>query len=289
MGAVPFQEAKWPRLGKRPMSPMSPSSRAAPDGPMPLRSSRPLPVAATSFGQLACRCLDLLVDRRRARRSARRPAGGGSARRRPRGRTVSSSARAWVADRNFFAPPGISSSSSWCSRLTVSVRAPAQLVTAVDQQPQRDRSSSTVDLTQAGGAQRRPRRRGARRPGRSCGPGRWRTPAPARTASPARRARSRRRRPGAGRRAGRCRCSPRPPRPAAATGGRPRASPVAVAVGAEPAPPSTCSRLSITSIVAESQALRPVHGITSRGTRPTDPSRSAPDCGPRSKRRLARS
>ena len=32
MGAVPFQEAKWARLGKRVMSPTSTSSRAAPEG-----------------------------------------------------------------------------------------------------------------------------------------------------------------------------------------------------------------------------------------------------------------
>jgi hypothetical protein len=35
IGAVPFQEAKWARLANRRMSPTSPSSRAAPDGPMP--------------------------------------------------------------------------------------------------------------------------------------------------------------------------------------------------------------------------------------------------------------
>ena len=48
MGAVPFQDAKWPRSGNRVMSPTSTSSRAAPDGPMPCRSSRVVPVAATS-------------------------------------------------------------------------------------------------------------------------------------------------------------------------------------------------------------------------------------------------
>ena len=47
MGAVPFQEAKWPRSAKRAMSPTSPSSRAAPEGPMPLRCCRLLPVSAT--------------------------------------------------------------------------------------------------------------------------------------------------------------------------------------------------------------------------------------------------
>ena len=37
MGAVPFQEAKWARVGNRAMSPVSISSRAAPDGPIPCR------------------------------------------------------------------------------------------------------------------------------------------------------------------------------------------------------------------------------------------------------------
>ena len=35
MGAVPIQDAKCARLGKRVMSPTSTKSRAAPDGPMP--------------------------------------------------------------------------------------------------------------------------------------------------------------------------------------------------------------------------------------------------------------
>jgi hypothetical protein len=48
MGAVPFQEAKCPRSGNRVMSPTSTISRAAPQGPMPLRSSSLLPVARTS-------------------------------------------------------------------------------------------------------------------------------------------------------------------------------------------------------------------------------------------------
>jgi hypothetical protein len=43
MGAMPFQETKWARLGKRLMSPPSPRMRAALDGPTPLRLSRPIP------------------------------------------------------------------------------------------------------------------------------------------------------------------------------------------------------------------------------------------------------
>ena len=52
IGAVPFQDAKWPRVAKRAMSPMSPSSRAAPEGPIPCSCSRLLPVAVDEFGQL---------------------------------------------------------------------------------------------------------------------------------------------------------------------------------------------------------------------------------------------
>jgi hypothetical protein len=37
MGAVPFQEAKCALDGKRVMSPTSTSSRAAPDGPIPVQ------------------------------------------------------------------------------------------------------------------------------------------------------------------------------------------------------------------------------------------------------------
>ena len=39
IGAVPFQDAKWPLVGNR-MSPTSPISRAAVEGPMPCRSIR---------------------------------------------------------------------------------------------------------------------------------------------------------------------------------------------------------------------------------------------------------
>jgi hypothetical protein len=46
---VPFQEAKWAAVGKRLMFAMSPMSRAAPDGPMPLSSGRVLPLALTSW------------------------------------------------------------------------------------------------------------------------------------------------------------------------------------------------------------------------------------------------
>lgn len=48
MNAVPVQDAKWARFGNRVMYPISTSSRAAPDGPMPFRSSSPVPVPRTS-------------------------------------------------------------------------------------------------------------------------------------------------------------------------------------------------------------------------------------------------
>ena len=49
MGAVPFQDAKCALFGKRVMSPTSTNRRAAPDGPMPLRSINVVPVAVTSW------------------------------------------------------------------------------------------------------------------------------------------------------------------------------------------------------------------------------------------------
>jgi hypothetical protein len=48
MGAVPFQEAKCARLGNLAMSPVSISSRAAPEGPIPCRPVSVVPVAASS-------------------------------------------------------------------------------------------------------------------------------------------------------------------------------------------------------------------------------------------------
>ena len=45
IGAVPFQEAKCPRLGNRAMSPASTRSRAAPDGPIPSRAVSVVPAA----------------------------------------------------------------------------------------------------------------------------------------------------------------------------------------------------------------------------------------------------
>ena len=48
IGAVPVQDPKCARSGNLVMSPTSTRSRAAPEGPMPFRSSSPVPVAWTS-------------------------------------------------------------------------------------------------------------------------------------------------------------------------------------------------------------------------------------------------
>ena len=50
-GAVPFQDANRSRSAKRWMSPTSASSRAAPDGPMPCRSSSVEPRAVDQLGE----------------------------------------------------------------------------------------------------------------------------------------------------------------------------------------------------------------------------------------------
>ena len=47
MGAVPLHDPKWFLSGKREMSPTSTNRRAAPEGPMPCRSIKDVPVAST--------------------------------------------------------------------------------------------------------------------------------------------------------------------------------------------------------------------------------------------------
>ena len=109
-------------MGNRATSLMSPSSRAAPDGPIPCNSSSALPVAST---RSESSLLATLIFR--SIRTSSAMSSAASLRRvlptTSRGRTVASSAFAWVADRNVFAPPGISSTSSRCNRFTVNVRA----------------------------------------------------------------------------------------------------------------------------------------------------------------------
>src|ERR1022692_4739313 len=121
-GAVPFQDANLPLSANRAMSPTSPRSRAAPEGPMPCTVSSVLPVAVTSSLSSAPAVLMRLPV------SVSSVISSAASRRRvlpamSRGRMVASSSRACAADRNFFAPPGSSSSSSRCSRLVVCERA----------------------------------------------------------------------------------------------------------------------------------------------------------------------
>lgn len=87
-GAVPLQEAKCARLVKWRMSP---SSRAAPEGPMPCSSSSRLPVPAIRSVSSCLAILGFLSMT--VSGSAPTRAGSGSYRPRPRGRTVAG----WVA------------------------------------------------------------------------------------------------------------------------------------------------------------------------------------------------
>lgn len=66
MGAVPCQEAKWARFGKRVISPTSTSRRAAPDGPILCRSISVVPVEATSSSSSLSACLDRRWTRSRS-------------------------------------------------------------------------------------------------------------------------------------------------------------------------------------------------------------------------------
>ena len=106
------------------------------------------------LGQLLVGGLDLLVDGGEFVDQLRGQLAAGACPTMSRGRTVSSSARACGADRNFFAPPGISSSSSWCSRLTVSVRARPS-------SSRRSTSSRNATVVSSTATCRRPRLRSA--------------------------------------------------------------------------------------------------------------------------------
>ncbi len=200
-----------PRSGNRVMSPTSTSNRAAPDGPLPWRSSNDVPVAATSSrSSLSAAFFRTWIRSRSATSSAatRRlvlPAMS-------RGRTPASSAFAWAADRSFFAPPGTARVADGAAErspecgphpaIGAGRPGPATRPTARRRLPDADRPSES-----------RPARPSARRWRRSCGLDRSRTPAPAPTASAARRPPARRLKAAVPRRGGRFRCSPRPPRP----------------------------------------------------------------------------
>jgi hypothetical protein len=62
IGAVPFQQAKWALLRNRLMSPMSPSRRAAPDGPIPLSWLKRAGSRGDELAEVLVRGPDLRVD-----------------------------------------------------------------------------------------------------------------------------------------------------------------------------------------------------------------------------------
>jgi len=133
-----------------------------------------------------------------------------------RGRTPASRALAWAAERSFFAPPGISSSSRWCSWLIILVwSSPKDRRRSTRMRSAVSCWSSSTGRSPASGS--RPRRPSERQWRRSCDPDRSRRPALARTASGARRRPPGHQPAAAARRGDRCRCSLRSPRPGPAT------------------------------------------------------------------------
>ena len=115
IGAVPVQDAKWLLSGNRVMSPTSTEQpgRAGRADAVQVQSAS-VPVAATQLGQFLVRRLLALVDPLEiADQLGGDPAAGlaGDVPRAHGGQQL----LAWAADRYFFAPPGISSSSRWCS------------------------------------------------------------------------------------------------------------------------------------------------------------------------------
>jgi hypothetical protein len=152
-GAVPFQDAKWSRLANLLTSPMSPSSRAAPDGPIPGSCCSVLPVDATSSVSCAFAALIFLSMTATSVVSSQ-----ASCRRvRPtmsRGRTVLSSARACGADRELLGPAGNEFEQQVVQPAQRLGPGPAQTVTAIDQQLQRNGDIIDHGLTQTVGAQR---------------------------------------------------------------------------------------------------------------------------------------
>ena len=193
MGAVPFQDAKWSRSGNRVMSPTSTSSRAAPEGPMPCRSSSLVPVAATSSRELLVGGLLPGVDPLQVGdqlggdpaaglagdvagpdlRQQCLGLGGGQVLLRPAGDQLEQQL-VQLGDH-----PGV---------------VLAQRAAPVDQHPQHRRAARRRPPDAARPSGCRPARRSGRRWRRSCGPDRSRTPASAPTASAAHRRPARRRR-----------------------------------------------------------------------------------------------
>ena len=153
MGAVPVQEAKWPRLGNRATSPTSARMRAAPAGPMPWISISCEPLARTAALSSAFIALSLA-----SRRSMSASSSAAIRRRvlpaRSRGRTVASSAWYWAADFFTGAPPGTSSRNSRCIRFSACARARDSSSRRSHSSRSTVRSGSMRQLTQALVAQR---------------------------------------------------------------------------------------------------------------------------------------
>ena len=124
MGAVPFQEAKWPRSAKLGVDVTDVTEEAGGAG----RTDAVEVLEAAAGGKRHQRS-QLNVGgllRWSMRRGSLISSPASRRRVRPaisRGRTVASRARAWAADRTFVAPPGVIPSSSRCSWQTVRVRA----------------------------------------------------------------------------------------------------------------------------------------------------------------------
>ena len=206
------------------MSPMSPSRRAAPDGPIPLSSRSELPVAATSWRSClsAARILaSMTVSSSMSSRAswwrvwATMPTGC---------RRGAQQVAGLAAGEELLRSAGDQLEQQLVDAADDLGAGPAQLVAAVHQQPQRDGDVVGHDLAQAWAAQAgHGHAVRVDRVGLAALAG-VEDPHPGRQLRPARRGRSRRRRPGAGRCAGRSRRSPRPPTPGPGTGGRPPAS-----------------------------------------------------------------
>ena len=153
-----------------------------------------LPVVSTSSVSCLFAVLILLSIRRQLGHQLRGEPRGGSCRPRPAAAPWRAAFAPGRRTGTLFAPPGISSTSSRCSRFTVVVRAAPSSSRRSTSSRSATVGSSTAPPADPGCAAR-PQRSSVRRWRRSCGPARWRTPGPAPTASPARPPRSRRRRP----------------------------------------------------------------------------------------------
>jgi hypothetical protein len=213
---------------------MSPSSRAAPDGPIPFNPISPLPVPATSvancFFAVLIRASMTSSSSTSSPASCRRVSRATS----PAGTSVSR-ARACRAVRAFVAPPGTSSTSSRCSRcsrcsrLIVSVR-------AAPSSSRRSASSRSATVRSSGRTWRSDRVRNAPTATECASVASVLRPCPventrvradsfAGTSTTVSPSLSRRRRPAVARDAGPHPGSPRPPTPAAGTAGpRPAAA-----------------------------------------------------------------